>query len=273
MARRDHSSGAETQFSRHRAKARFGQNFLTDHTVIAKIVDALDVKPDEHLIEIGPGEGAVTAHLLKRGARVTAIEIDRDLQLRLEKSFAGEPFRLIKGDVLTTDLAALAADETAKVVGNLPYNISTPILTRLIAARSRFTKLVLMFQREVVDRLVAPAGSSDRGMMSVLAQAAFDFERVTDVPPTAFRPSPKVWSSVVEAFPRDESFADEPAFRTLLSRAFAQKRKTLANNLKQFCAPAELSSASSIDLMRRAETLDFDEWSHLYDAFKKMGPA
>jgi len=245
------------------AKKRFGQNFLIDLSFIDRIVSALKIESGDNVIEIGPGRGAITQRLLDSGANVAAIEIDRDLHTVLEKQFHSDRrFELIKGDVLDTDLENIFAKETIKAVGNLPYNISTPILSRLIASRGHFSKLVLMFQREVVDRLVAEPGTSDRGYMTVIAQSSFEIEKLFDLPPAAFFPAPKVWSSVVSVLPKPANIGDTVEFKTLVSNGFAQKRKTLANNLKGNYGGVELERLGDrIDLSRRAETLTLAEWA------------
>lgn len=246
------------------AKKRFGQNFLVDATALRRIVSAAEITPADNVLEIGPGRGALTELLLAQASSVTAVEIDRDLHGILKDRFqTHENFRLIEGDILTADLTSITA---TKVIGNLPYNISTPILSRLIDFRENYERLVLMFQREVVDRITAAPGTPGRGYLSIIAQAAFDIERVIDLPPSSFRPSPKVWSSVAMLVPKARSEFDEAGFRRLLSTAFQHKRKTLSNNLLAKY-PSLLGSA--IDLSRRAESLSLDEWSVLFTRSKK----
>ena len=251
---------------RYYAKRSMGQNFLIDTGVINRIIRAADIQPKEFVIEIGPGQGALTAGLLGSGARITAIELDRDLIVPLKEKFGSDPnFRIIESDVLELDLAAVVADSApAKLVANLPYNISTAILQKLIDAKGLFSSMVLMFQREVVERIVAPAGSSERGYLTVLVEAAFDVAHVVDVPPTAFRPQPKIWSSVVKLAPSRDPIEPLSELRHLASAAFAQKRKTILNNLKHlYPAAALMLEKAEIDPRRRAETLDRDEWTRL----------
>ncbi|MBX3299216.1 MAG: ribosomal RNA small subunit methyltransferase A [Acidobacteria bacterium] len=254
----------------HSPKKRFGQNFLTDTDAITSIIRALAPNPLDKVLEIGPGTGALTEILLRSVARISAVEIDRDLDLPLRNKFHDQPgFDLISADVLdpSFEIAALGVN---KIIGNLPYNISTPILTKLAVERDGIDRMILMFQREVADRITAPVGS-DRGLMTIVAQLAFDIERIIDLPPAAFRPQPKVWSTVLNLQPRPANFGDEPGFRILLAAAFAQKRKTLGNNLKAGYQLAKVSSA--IDTSRRAESLELIEWEHLYHALKgKAGP-
>lgn len=245
-----------------RAKRSLGQNFLQDDGVIEKIVGSLDLNSNDTVIEIGPGRGALTEKLIGQAGRVVAVEFDRDMVAILRGKF-GDALNIVQGDVLSVDLGSLAGDR-AKVVGNLPYNISTPILQRLMEHRTRFLRLVLMFQREVVDRLTAPPGSSERGYLTVLTEAAFNVERLFDVPPTAFRPAPKVWSAVARFTPTQDAIASDPVFHRLVGRAFAQKRKTILNNLKlEYANALELLDAAGIDGARRAETLTLDEWTAL----------
>ncbi len=251
---------------RHHAKRSMGQNFLIDRGVIERILRAANVRPGNLVVEIGPGQGALTAGLIESGARVIAIELDRDLIGPLEDKFGTHSnFRIIESDVLELDLTAVVADGApAKLVANLPYNISTAILQKLIEARGMFSQMVLMFQREVVERIVAPAGSTDRGYLTVLVEAAFDVEHVVDVPPGAFRPQPKIWSSVVNLTPASDAIEPLDELRSLASAAFAQKRKTILNNLKhQYPEAAAMLETAGIDPKRRAETLDRDEWRRL----------
>lgn len=254
--------------SGHRAKRSFGQNFLIDGSVVGRIVEALELKAGETVVEIGPGRGALTGMLLDSGVNVTAVEIDRDLHPFLLAEFGSRPnFHLVADDILQVDLDAMLAaiDGPVKVVGNLPYNISTPILERVSHARGRFERAVFMFQREVVERITALPGNSERGYFTVLVEAAFVCRSLFDVPPEAFSPRPKVWSSIAMLIPKPPSAADDPRFRRLVSMAFAQKRKTLRNNLRSAIPDAETAfTAAGIDAGRRAETLTLDEWLALF---------
>jgi 16S rRNA (adenine1518-N6/adenine1519-N6)-dimethyltransferase len=247
-----------------RAKRSLGQNFLQDETVIAKIVSALNPTSENAVIEIGPGLGALTDLLVERAGKVVAVEFDRDMAAHLEGRFGSrENFKLHNADALGADFAALAGGR-CKLVANLPYNISTPILQRLIEQREIFDLLVLMFQHEVVERITAQPDSSDRGFLTVLVEDAFRVERLFDVPPTAFRPVPKVWSSVVRLTPRGSKFTHQEGTRRLVSAAFSQKRKTIFNNLKSsYPETAVALEAAEIDRMRRAETLTGEEWQRL----------
>ena len=251
-----------------RAKKSLGQNFLRDAQVVERIVAALDLDKDDAVVEIGPGQGALTEALLAQARRVTAIEFDRDLIEPLRERFRDrENFRLVNADALTFDFADLAPpNDTAKLklVANLPYNISTPILQRLIIVRNHFSRIVLMFQREVVERITAPPGGKERGYLSVLVESAFETEYLFDVPPGAFYPVPKVWSAVVRLTPKLRAIQNEALFAQLLSTAFAHKRKTILNNLKAVVPRAAAAlTAAHIDPKRRAETLTLDEWKFL----------
>ena len=250
-----------------RPKRSLGQNFLIDEGIVERIIKAADIEPGDAVIEIGPGRGALTGSLLEAGARVTAIELDRDLIKPLRERFGRDPdFRVIERDALEVDFRELTAvgDSPVKIVANLPYNISTAILQNLVVQCEMCSALVLMFQREVVERITARPGTSDRGYLTVLVEAAFTVERVTDVPPSAFRPVPKVWSSVVKLTPVSDPIEPIDKLRILAGAAFAQKRKTILNNLKHvYPLAAELLNNSGIDPRRRAETLDREEWRGL----------
>ena len=260
---------------------RLGQHFLRDQRIIQRIVDALAPKPEETIVEIGPGTGALTSLLVERAGRVIAVEFDAKLAPVLQDRFgASENFRLVMADALTTDFCAEIRPATkARLVANLPYNISTAILQRLIAQRECFDEMVLMLQKEVVERVLAPAGTSDRGFISVLVEAYCETEKLFDVAPGAFRPPPKVWSSVmrVKFRPRinaDIEDADESLLWEVVSAGFAQKRKTILNNLRN--AQGRLQEVlkrnggasialckANVGLQRRAETLTVEEWGKI----------
>lgn len=260
-------------------KKRFGQHFLTDQNVINRIVTALDPRPDETIVEIGPGKGALTSLLVQSGASVVAVELDRRLIPMLQEQFrTHHNLRLIESDALTVDLCnAILPATQARLVANLPYNISTAILQRLIEQRKCLTEMVLMLQREVVDRMTAAPGSSERGYLSVLTEAYTEIEKLFDVAPRSFRPRPKVWSSVVRArFRRQLPFEirSEDLFWNIVSAGFAQRRKTILNNLRNAAEPlSELLERhggtsivlcrAEIELSRRAETLTLKEWGRI----------
>ena len=248
------------------AKKELGQNFLADQGVIDRIVRALDPTTDDLVLEIGPGRGALTAELLKHAGRVYALEFDEALAPLLNERFSAEPnFRLIGDDALSFDFRSIETrGKKLRLVANLPYNISTAILQRLFDYPDVLSDCVLMFQREVVDRITAAPATKERGFLTVLTEAHFAVERLFDVPPGAFRPVPKVWSSVVRLLPKPCDLADDLKFRELVSTAFSQKRKTILNNLKyKYPDARSMLSQAGIDPERRAETLTLDEWVRL----------
>jgi 16S rRNA (adenine1518-N6/adenine1519-N6)-dimethyltransferase len=266
---------------RLRAKKSLGQNFLVDKRAVSKIIESVAPRPGETIVEIGPGGGALTTELLASGARILCIELDRDLIPILSQKFsAQENFTLVESDALEVDfLELIKPAQTARVVANLPYYISTAILQKLIDFRDAISESTLMLQREVVERITAPPGTSDRGFLSVIVQAFCEITPLFDLSPTSFRPAPKVWSTVArfrslpEPVIRPEKYE---LFRQLVSTAFMQKRKTLTNNLK--AAPVELGariesaggpshllSRSEIDPAARAESLDLRAWQRLLE--------
>jgi 16S rRNA (adenine1518-N6/adenine1519-N6)-dimethyltransferase len=261
-----------------RAKKRLGQNFLVDETYARRVVGALGPREGETVVEIGPGRGALTALLLESGARVVAVEFDRELVALLRERFGGrEGFTLVEADALDVDFcAAVEPAREARVVANLPYNISTAILQRLLEQRRCAREMVLMLQREVVERIAARAGESERGYLTVLVEAFCETEALFDVPPGAFRPVPKVWSTVARLSVRESvaSNLDERLFARLVAAGFAQKRKTILNNLRgttgELRALVEaaggvtsLLEAAGVDPQRRAEALTLEEWAAL----------
>lgn len=258
-------------FEHRTAKRSLGQNFLRDVAVIDRIVASLDPRVGDTIVEIGPGRGALTEKLVASGATVIAIEIDSFFAPALRAQFHFQPnFSVIEADILNIRLAAVLPDTVhapVKLIGNLPYNISTAILERIAAERTLISQAVFMFQREVVERITAKPGQSERGYFTVLVEAAFESKYLFDVPPEAFSPRPNVWSSVVTLAPNPPTAADEPAFRKFIAPAFAQKRKNILNNLKNVMPNAAAFLANSnIDPRRRAETLTLKEWLTLYAA-------
>ena len=261
---------------------RFGQHFLKDKRTIQRIVDALAPTKDETIVEIGPGTGALTSHLVERAGRVIAVEFDNKLTPLLNEQFANFPnFKLVMADALATDFCneILPARE-ARLVANLPYNISTAILQRLIEQRACLGEMVVMLQREVVERMMAPAGSSERGFLSVLIEAYCETEKLFDVGPGAFKPPPKVWSSVVRLRFRSETVSNEELFWQVVSSGFSQKRKTIFNNLRS--ATGRLAEVlkknggasivlckANVELQRRAETLTIEEWGRIVTALEQ----
>jgi 16S rRNA (adenine1518-N6/adenine1519-N6)-dimethyltransferase len=263
---------------------RLGQHFLRDQRTIQRIIEALNPKADETIIEIGPGTGALTATLVQRAGRVVAVEFDNKLALLLAERFAGSAnFKLMMADALTTDFCAeIQPASSARLVANLPYNISTAILQRLIAQRACLKEMVLMLQREVVERVLAAPGTSDRGFISVLVEAYCETEKLFDVAPGAFRPPPKVWSSVMRLRfrPRiNANVADESLLWETVSAGFALKRKTILNNLRHSTGRLQetlkrnggasiVLCKAGVDLQRRAETLTIEEWGRVVQSME-----
>lgn len=264
------------------AKRRFGQNFLVDRGVVSKIIAAFDPRSDQTVLEIGPGRGALTTELIKKTGRVIAIEFDRDLAAQLRFQFAeSTSFTLIEGDALRINFCeAIQPMPQVRVVANLPYNIGTAILQKLIEQRKCLSDMTLMLQREVVDRIMAQPGSSDRGYLSVFVEAYCEIEKLFDVPPQSFRPVPKVWSSVVSLRVRPTIAAevkDEKLLWQVVSAGFAHPRKTILNNLRE--APESIQELvkkrggasivlcdAGIPPLRRAETFALEEWALLVNA-------
>jgi 16S rRNA (adenine1518-N6/adenine1519-N6)-dimethyltransferase len=263
-------------------KRRFGQNFLVDQTVITRIIEAVGPAPVDVVVEIGPGHGALTSRLIQNVARVIAIEFDRDLVPQLRRQFSDSAnLEVIEADALAVDFCEVVRPaQTARVVANLPYNIATAILQRLIEQRQCISDLTLMLQREVVDRITAGPGSSERGYLSVFVEAYCEMEKLFDVHPRAFRPVPKVWSTVMHLRIRPKIAAevsDEKLLWQIVSAGFAQRRKTILNNLRN--APEEIQNLlkkrggativlceAEIPPLRRAETLAVEEWAMLANA-------
>ena len=251
------------------AKRALGQNFLTDETVVSRILSAFDAKPEDVVVEIGPGRGALTERLVGQAKHVYALEFDRDLAPLLTHRFGHlDNFTLVEGDALKLDFASLdRGDRQLRLIANLPYNISTAILQRLFEYAGVFEDCVLMFQREVAQRVMARPGTKDRGYLSVMTELYFSAEPLFDVSPGAFRPVPKVWSSVIRLTSLQRPHAPNEVFERLVAAGFAQKRKTIANNLKlQFPDYLTALSTAGIDPQRRAESLTLDEWLRLSGA-------
>jgi 16S rRNA (adenine1518-N6/adenine1519-N6)-dimethyltransferase len=251
----------------HRPRKRFGQHFLHDPGVIARIIAAVNPQPGQRLVEIGPGEGALTLPLLARGVELTVIELDRDLAARLAaRPESGSSLRVVQGDALKIRLAELSGPGVRlRLLGNLPYNVSTPLLFRFIAQAEVIDDMHFMLQREVVERMAAPPGSKTYGRLSVMLAAACRIEALFEVGPGAFRPPPKVWSSVVRLVPwREPPFEipDRGHFAEVVRRAFGQRRKTLRNALAGLVEESTIR-ASGIDPGARAETLPPEAFARL----------
>ena len=229
---------------RHQPRKRFGQHFLIDNNVIEAIVAAIRPAHGDHLVEIGPGLGALTRSLIAAAGRLVAIEIDRDLAAALEKE-CGEALTLHRADVLKFDFTALGND--LRIVGNLPYNISTPLLFHLADCAHRIRDIHVMLQREVVARMVAAPSESNYGRLSVMLQYRFGLEKIFEVPASAFQPVPQVDSAVVRLtplMPLREPACNEALFARIVAAAFSQRRKTLRNSLGKFIAEAEFAEVA-----------------------------
>ena len=254
----------------HRPRKRFGQNFLHDPGVIRGIVAAIHPKPGERLAEIGPGLGALTAPLLEALGRLDVIELDRDLIPHLQQQFAtaGE-LHIHNTDALKFDFCSLVTEGgRLRVVGNLPYNISTPLIFHLLENASCIHDMHFMLQKEVVDRLAAGPGCGDYGRLGIMVQYHCRVEQLFTVPPGAFNPPPKVYSAIVRLTPYEEkpvSVKNEACLSRLVAQAFGQRRKTLRNNLKPLLDSATIE-ALGIDPGRRPETLSLTEFALLADA-------
>ncbi|UTW44931.1 16S rRNA (adenine(1518)-N(6)/adenine(1519)-N(6))-dimethyltransferase RsmA [bacterium SCSIO 12696] len=270
-----HSRTRHTDLTDHRARKRFGQNFLVDDNIIEKIVAAINPKDGDNLVEIGPGQGALTRPLLDRCPQLQVVELDRDLAALLTDKFHNYPeFKLHQGDALKTDFLQFKCNETPlRIVGNLPYNISTPLIFHLLGYAGNVSDMHFMLQKEVVDRLAASPGDKTYGRLTVMAQYHCQIEPLFVVPPGSFHPAPKVQSAIVRLLPYKQPpyvAADPKLLHKLVSTCFQQRRKTLRNSLKHF-APAEQLATLAIDLNLRPEVLavkDFVSLSNELANFK-----
>nr|WP_199064105.1 16S rRNA (adenine(1518)-N(6)/adenine(1519)-N(6))-dimethyltransferase RsmA [Chromobacterium sp. ASV5] len=250
--------------SKHIPRKRFGQNFLQDAGVIAGIVHAVNPQTDDVVIEIGPGLAAITRPLLQRLKHLHVVEIDRDIISRLEAEFPPEKLTIHAGDALAFDFASVSG-QPLKIVGNLPYNISTPLLFHLASYGQRVTDMHFMLQKEVIERMVAEPSTADYGRLTVMLQYRFEMETILHVPPGAFWPPPKVDSAVVRMIPmpgRCGVASDEALLEKLVTQAFSQRRKTLRNNLKGMAEVADLE-ALGIDPGLRPENLPVEDFVRL----------
>ncbi|MDH4099403.1 MAG: 16S rRNA (adenine(1518)-N(6)/adenine(1519)-N(6))-dimethyltransferase RsmA [Nitrospirota bacterium] len=250
-----------------RPSKALGQNFLVDHGAVRRIVEAAEVDQEDTVLEIGPGKGVLTAALAEKAGQVVALEFDRHLAESLMSDFSGaDNVRIIYADALEFPLETLP--HPLKVVANLPYSVATPILFRLLENRHCLSRMVLMFQKEVAERILAEPGGRDYGVLSVMVQAFTRPKLEFVLPPDAFRPRPKIDSAVVSfetpSVPR-VALVDENAFRRVVKAAFSQRRKTLRNSLKALLGERveEVLLTVGIDPMRRAETLTLEEFARL----------
>lgn len=245
------------------AKKRFGQNFLHDQNIVRKIVRVINIQLDDHLVEIGPGKAALT-RLLLIAKQVDIIEIDNDLIADLQQLVNQHPQLILHHtDALTFDYASLVKDnKLLRVVGNLPYNISTPLIFHLLSFKEQIQDMHFMLQKEVVERICAPPGSKTYGRLSIMTQYYCTVEHVFNVPPTAFTPVPKVDSAIIRLIPhRKLPFVanDEQRLQQIVTQAFSQRRKTLHNCLKEFITPAQWQQLG-INPQLRPEQLSVAEY-------------
>lgn len=262
----------------HRPRKRFGQNFLRAPHVVEQILAAAELAAGERVVEIGPGQGALTDRLLAAGATVLAFEVDRDLAAALAQRRA-PGLTIHQGDVLRAAWPELLTSPPYKLVANLPYNISSQVLFKILEHRRLFSRLVLMFQKEVGDRLLAAPATRDYGILSVLVQNWYVVTRVCKVPPGCFHPPPRVESVVLRFDPRQQPLAkvaDEGAFRALVKAVFGQRRKTLRNTLLGAGYPAETVDralhALALSPTIRGETLTITQMALLGDELQGKGP-
>jgi len=257
--------------SQHRPRKRFGQHFLTDPFAIEEILELVDTAADATVVEIGPGLGVLTAPLLERCSKLIAVEIDRDLSAQLRERFADQPrFQLIEADALELQLSEIVEGQVT-VVGNLPYNISTPLLFHLFTQRKQIDSMLFMLQKEVVERMAATPGSKRYGRLSVMTQYFCEVEPLIKIPPTAFEPPPKVDSQMVRLHPRQTTLADpqvEQQLASVVTAAFAQRRKTLRNSLAGLC-DADTILAAECDPTARAERLSLEDFVRLAEQIRE----
>ncbi len=253
--------------SQHRARKRFGQNFLHDEAVILRIINAICPRQGDNVVEIGPGQGALTTLLLDELGEMNAVELDRDLVPILEKNCAPHgTLNIHNVDALKFDFSSLAKEAASlRVVGNLPYNISTPLIFHLLTQASFIRDMYFMLQREVVERLAAQPGSKTYGRLSIMVQYHCEVENLFIVGPESFEPMPKIESAIVRLTPRSEPAVkvhDEVLFAKVVTQAFSQRRKTIRNTLKPYMSGDEISSLE-IDPSLRAEVLDLETFARL----------
>lgn len=254
----------------HVARKRFGQNFLFDEQIIDQIVSIIAPAPEQNLVEIGPGLAALTEPVADLAGKLTVVELDKDLAARLQSHpFLQEKLSIIQADALKYDFAQLAQEQPLRVFGNLPYNISTPLLFHLFKYCDKVQDMHFMLQKEVVDRLAATPGHKNYGRLSVMAQYHCQVTPALMVPPHAFKPAPKVDSAIVRLVPHKQPpvALDNPDhLHKICSAAFNQRRKTLRNSLKDFLSEAVISDLG-IDPKARAETLSLQQFALLANAY------
>ena len=254
----------------HTPRKRFGQNFLQDYGIISHIIGSIEAQPNEHWVEIGPGQGALTEPLLKLGVKLDVVELDRDLVVWLKHKFQHqERLQIHSADALRFDFSALATGEKLRVIGNLPYNISTPLMFHLLEHAACIDDMFFMLQKEVVNRICAEPNSKQYGRLSVMMQYYCATEWLFDVPPESFDPVPKVMSAIVRLIPHTEppvQVDDLAKLNTVVTTAFSQRRKTLRNSLKKLI-DEQTMVALGIDPILRAENISLADFARLSNAF------
>ncbi len=250
----------------HRARKRFGQHFLHDKNIIDKILRAISPREGENLLEIGPGQGALTFPLLRQCRKLTAVELDRDLIPQLSRRSAeyGD-LNIINNDILNFDISRLPSDKPYRIVGNLPYNISTPLMFHLLKSTGKILDMHFMVQKEVAQRIVAPVNSDHYGRLSIMMQYQCECQYLFDVAPGCFTPPPKVNSAIIRLIPHTHphfEVGDSALFAKLVQTAFGQRRKSISNSLKTMVA-AEVFQRCGIDTKLRAENLQGRDYARL----------
>jgi 16S rRNA (adenine1518-N6/adenine1519-N6)-dimethyltransferase len=268
------AGGRPAPVAGHGARKRFGQHFLSDRSVLEAIVAAIRPEKGQHVVEIGPGLAALTGPLLDRLDRLHAVEIDRDLCARLRKRWSPDRLNLLEGDALAVDLTPVLGEPDratrVRIVGNLPYNISTPLLVRLLEFRDRVVDQHFLLQKEVVDRVAADPGTADYGRLSVLLQACYRVDKMFDVPPEAFDPPPRVDSALLRMVTLGDPLTDAiPELQQLLAAAFAQRRKMLRGTLLPWLETRGVDPAG-IDGTMRAEEVTVRTYCALADALRSI---
>ncbi len=263
----------KSKYEKYKPKKRFGQNFLVDDNIARKIVKSLEISEGDAVVEIGPGQGALTKHIVNETNKFTAVEIDKVVAAELVK----KGYSVINKDILNVDfekdLSAEFSGCRLKVIGNIPYNITSDILFKLLDGRAKIDSCVLMIQKEVAERLAAVRGTKQYGILAVQFQALASVKMLFSVPPTAFFPKPSVVSGVVKiAFGNNEfTVEDIQVFKEFVRSAFSKRRKTLRNSLKDFLEKHEINPEDlGIDLSRRAEELSVEEFVKLTDIIKGL---
>lgn len=259
----------------HKPRKRFGQNFLHDQQVIDRIIASIAPQPSDVLLEIGPGQAALTRPLVESGAELHVVEIDRDLVETLQQKFAGiSNITIHPCDALKADFTEIAGNRPFRLVGNLPYNISTPLIFYLLQWHHMIIDMHFMLQKEVVDRMAAPPGSKTYGRLSIMLGCRFTIEALFDVDPLAFDPPPAVTSAVVRLTPLSDDRYNIRNFRLfsrLVATAFSQRRKTIRNALRQLANPEQLAAAG-IDAGLRPEAISIDQYVALANALEYEQP-